>query len=195
MKKMLINASQSEEVRIALVEDQRLIDLDIEQRRNDNKKSNIYNGVISRIEHSLEACFINYGEGRDGFLPFKDIHPSFVDAQTQDEVKDKLKVGQKLIVQVAREERGNKGAALTTYVSIASTFLVLVPNNPDVEGISRRLSSEERDNLRAKLNNIGLRDNEGVIVRTAGTGCTVEELRYDLDILHYIWEQIGRAHV
>lgn len=189
---MLINASQSEEVRIALVEDTRLVDLDIEQRRNDNKKSNIYNGVISRIEYSLEACFVNYGEGRDGFLPFKDIHPSFVDAQTQDEVKEKLRVGQKLIVQVAREERGNKGAALTTYVSIASTFLVLVPNNPDVEGISRRLTSEERDNLRAKINNIGLRDNEGVIVRTAGTGCTVEELRYDLDILHYIWEQIQR---
>lgn len=190
MKKMLINATQNEEVRIALVDDSELLDLDIEQRKNDNKKSNIYNGVISRIEPSLEACFVNYGEPRDGFLPFKDIHPDYVDGASTSEIKDKLKIGQKVIVQVAREERGNKGAALTTYIALASTFLVLMPNSPDVEGISRRLSSDDRDNLRRKLEEIGADVNEGLIVRTAGVGCSAEELKYDLDILHFIWNSI-----
>lgn len=187
---MLINATQNEEVRIALVDDSELLDLDIEQRKNDNKKSNIYNGVISRIEPSLEACFVNYGEPRDGFLPFKDIHPDYVDGVSTSEIKDKLKIGQKVIVQVAREERGNKGAALTTYIALASTFLVLMPNSPDVEGISRRLSSDDRDNLRRKLEEIGADVNEGLIVRTAGVGCSAEELKYDLDILHFIWNSI-----
>ncbi|RIY32459.1 hypothetical protein CJP74_04545 [Psittacicella melopsittaci] len=189
MKKMLINATQEEEVRIALVENKNLLDLDIEQRRNDNKKSNIYIGKISRIESSLEACFVDYGEGRDGFLPFKDIHESYL-SKDGDETKDRIKVGQKLIVQVAREERGNKGAALTTYIALASTFLVLMPNSSDVDGISRRLSPYERDNLRAKLAELDVPPGQGLIVRTAGVGCSTEELRYDLKILHHIWHSI-----
>ncbi|RIY34658.1 Rne/Rng family ribonuclease [Psittacicella gerlachiana] len=189
MKKMLINATQEEEVRIALVDDKELLDLDIEQRRNDNKKSNIYIGKISRIESSLEACFVDYGEGRDGFLPFKDIHESYF-LRKGSEIKDRLEVGQKLIVQVAREERGNKGAALTTYIAIASTFLVLMPNSPEVDGISRRLSASDRDNLRAKLAELNVPEGQGLIVRTAGVGCSSEELKYDLKILHFIWDKI-----
>lgn len=186
---MLINATQQEEVRIALIDDRVLLDLDIEQRVNENKKSNIYIGKISRIESSLEACFVDYGEGRDGFLPFKDIHESYY-LNKSPEIKDRLEVGQKLIVQVAREERGNKGAALTTYIAIASTFLVLMPNSPDVDGISRRLNSGDRDNLRNKLAELDVGPNEGLIVRTAGVGCSTEELKYDLQILHFIWDRI-----
>ncbi|MFC6277373.1 Rne/Rng family ribonuclease [Psittacicella hinzii] len=190
MRKMLINATQEEEVRIALVEERELLDLDIEQRRNDNKKSNIYIGRISRIESSLEACFVDYGEGRDGFLPFKDIHESYFNNRKSNDIKDRLEVGQKLIVQVAREERGNKGAALTTYIAIASTFLVLMPNSPEVDGISRRLSSGDRDSLRSKLSELNVPEGQGLIVRTAGVGCSTEELRYDLKILHFIWDKI-----
>lgn len=194
MKRMLINATQQEEVRVALVDGQKLYDLDIESPQHANKKANIYKGIITRIEPSLEAAFVDYGVERHGFLPLKEIareyYPQGINFQDQNEVRNALKEGLEVIVQIEKEERGQKGAALTTYISLAGSYLVLMPNNPRAGGISRRIEGEERAELKQSLENIGIPNGMGVIVRTAGVGKTTEELAWDLSILTKLWEMI-----
>lgn len=194
MKRMLINATQQEEVRVALVDGQKLYDLDIESPQHANKKANIYKGIITRIEPSLEAAFVDYGVERHGFLPLKEIareyYPQGTNFQDQNEVRNALKEGLEVIVQIEKEERGQKGAALTTYISLAGSYLVLMPNNPRAGGISRRIEGEERAELKQSLENIGIPNGMGVIVRTAGVGKTTEELAWDLSILTKLWEMI-----
>jgi len=198
MKRILINATQQEELRVAMVDGQKLYDLDIETPSREQKKSNIYKAVVTRIEPSLEAAFVNYGAERHGFLPFKEIARSYLDPEAIDErnrpiVKDSLKEGQELVVQVEREERGNKGAALTTFVSLAGRYLVLMPNNPRAGGVSRRIEGDDRNEVRDALNQLDITTGMGVIVRTAGVGRSVEELQWDLDYLRALWEAIQTA--
>ncbi len=197
MKRMLFNATQPEELRVALVDGQKLYDLDIETTQRESKKSNIYKGRITRIEPSLEAAFVDYGAERHGFLPLKEISRQYFrpDADTSGRVniKDVLREGQELVVQVAKEERGNKGAALTTFISLAGRYLVLMPNNPRAGGVSRRIEGEERAEAREALNQLKIPSDMGVIIRTAGVGKTVEELQWDLDYLLNLWRAIEEA--
>ncbi|WP_449555750.1 ribonuclease E [Halopseudomonas maritima] len=192
---MLINATQPEELRVALVDGQRLYDLDIESGAREQKKANIYKGRITRVEPSLEAAFVDFGSERHGFLPLKEISREYFSKQVEGRVniKDVLKEGQEVIVQVDKEERGNKGAALTTFISLAGRYLVLMPNNPRAGGISRRIEGEERNELREALNSLNVPADMGMIVRTAGLGRSAEELQWDLDYLLQLWEAIKGA--
>ena len=200
MKRMLINATQAEELRVALVDGQKLYDFDIEIPSKEQKKSNIYKGIITRVEPSLEAAFVNYGSEKQGFLPFKEISPLYRHAQEGNEsegrrpgIKDLIREGQEIVVQIEKEERGNKGAALTTYISLAGTYLVLMPNNPKAGGISRRIEGETRSDLREVMASLEIPDNMGLIVRTAGCGKNAEELQWDLNYLMQLWEAIDRT--
>lgn len=197
MKRMLINATQLEEVRVALVDGQKLYDLDIESPQHANKKANIYKGTITRIEPSLEAAFVDYGVDRHGFLPLKEIAKEYYPAGTNfsdhAQVRSALKEGQEVIVQIEKEERGLKGAALTTFVSLAGSYLVLMPNNPRAGGISRRIEGEDRTELKAALKGLTVPEGMGVIVRTAGVGKSAEELEWDLSILTKLWGMIKQA--
>jgi ribonuclease E len=196
MKRMLVNATQEEELRVALVDGQKLFDLSIEIPSREQKKANVYKGRISRVEPSLEACFVDYGAARHGFLPLKEVSRDFFRQQPQGgrmNIRELLAEGQDLVVQVEKEERGNKGAALTTFISLAGRFLVLMPNNPRAGGVSRRIEGEDRDQMREVMNQLKIPDGMGAIVRTAGVGRTVEELQWDLDNLNTQWEQIATA--
>jgi ribonuclease E len=196
MKRMLVNATQEEELRVALVDGQKLFDLSIEIPSREQKKANVYKGRISRIEPSLEACFVDYGATRHGFLPLKEVSRDFFRQQPQGgrmNIRELLAEGQEVIVQVEKEERGNKGAALTTFVSLAGRFLVLMPNNPRAGGVSRRIEGEDRDQMREVMNQLKIPDGMGAIVRTAGVGRSAEELQWDLDNLNAQWEQISAA--
>jgi len=197
MKRMLINATQPEELRVALVDGQHLYNLDIETPAREQKKSNIYKGRITRVEPSLEAAFVDYGADRHGFLPLKEISPTlFLDKPADGqkvEIKEVLKEGQQIVVQVVKEERGNKGAALTTFISMAGRYLVLMPNNPRAGGISRRIEGDERNELRDAINALTIPDGMGLIIRTAGLGKNVEELQWDLDYLSNLWSAIEQA--
>ncbi|RUR28248.1 ribonuclease E [Vreelandella nanhaiensis] len=192
MKRMLINATQPEELRVALVDGQRLYDLDIESGAREQKKANIYRGKITRVEPSLEAAFVDFGAERHGFLPLKEIAREYFikDVSGRPSIKEVLKEGQEVIVQVDKEERGNKGAALTTFISLAGRFLVLMPNNPRAGGISRRIEGEERSQLKDAMGQLTVPDKMGLIVRTAGIGRNPEELQWDLDYLVQVWESI-----
>ncbi len=197
MKRMLINATQKEELRVALVDGQKLFDLDIESPGHESKKANIYKGRITRIEPSLEAAFVDYGAERHGFLPLKEIAREYFPAgytyQGRPSIKEVLKEGQEVIVQVEKEERGQKGAALTTFISLAGSYLVLMPNNPRAGGISRRIEGDERTQLKAALSTLELPQGMGLIVRTAGVGKSAEELEWDLNILLKHWGAIKGA--
>ncbi|PPK38397.1 ribonuclease E [Pseudomonas laurylsulfatiphila] len=195
MKRMLINATQPEELRVALVDGQRLYDLDIESGAREQKKANIYKGRITRIEPSLEAAFVDFGSERHGFLPLKEISREYFKKAPEGRVniKDVLSEGQEVIVQVEKEERGNKGAALTTFISLAGRYLVLMPNNPRAGGISRRIEGEERNELREALNGLVAPADMGLIVRTAGLGRSSEEMQWDLDYLLQLWTAIKEA--
>ena len=196
MKRMLVNATQEEELRVALVDGQKLFDLSIELPSREQKKANVYKGRISRIEPSLEACFVDYGAQRHGFLPLKEVSKEYFRQQPQGgrmNIRELLAEGQDLIVQVEKEERGTKGAALTTFVSLAGRFLVLMPNNPRAGGVSRRIEGEDRDQMREVMNQLQIPDGMGAIVRTAGVGRSAEELQWDLDNLKTQWEQISAA--
>lgn len=194
---MLINATQQEEVRVALVDGQKLYDLDIESPQHANKKANIYKGVITRIEPSLEAAFVDYGVERHGFLPLKEIareyYPEGTNFNDKASMKAAIKEGTQVIVQIEKEERGLKGAALTTYVSLAGSYLVLMPNNPRAGGISRRIEGEDRTDLKAAMKGLEIPEGMGIIVRTAGVGKTAEELAWDLSILTKLWGLIQDA--
>ena len=197
MKRMLINATQKEELRVALVDGQRLFDLDIENPGHEQKKANIYKGRITRVEQSLEAAFVDYGAERHGFLPLKEISREYFPEdyvyQGRPNIKDIVKEGQEVIVQVNKEERGNKGAALTTFVSLAGSYLVIMPNNPRAGGISRRIEGDERLELKDALGSLDVPDGVGLIVRTAGVGKSPEELQWDLKVLLHHWEAIKQA--
>ncbi len=198
MKRMLINATHAEELRVAIVDGQRLYDLDIENKSRQQKKSNIYKAKITRIEPSLEAAFVDYGAERHGFLPFKEIAREYLAESAfaqggRPNVKDGISEGKEIIVQIEKEERGNKGAALTTFISLAGRFLVLMPNNPRAGGVSRRIEGEDRANLRAAMNDVTVPQEMGTIVRTAGIGRTSEELQWDLDYQIDIWKAIRKA--
>ncbi|MCS2158649.1 ribonuclease E [Scandinavium sp. H11S7] len=197
MKRMLINATQQEELRVALVDGQRLYDLDIESPGHEQKKANIYKGKITRIEPSLEAAFVDYGAERHGFLPLKEIareyFPANYNAHGRPNIKDVLREGQEVIVQIDKEERGNKGAALTTFISLAGSYLVLMPNNPRAGGISRRIEGDDRTELKEALSSLQLPDGMGLIVRTAGVGKSAEALQWDLSFRLKHWEAIQKA--
>ena len=198
MKRILVNATQQEELRVAMVDGQRLYDLDIEVPSQEQKKANIYKAVITRVEPSLEAAFVNYGVDRHGFLPFKEISKLYFknDNNRQGErpaIKDLIEEGQQLVVQVEREERGNKGAALTTFISLAGRYLVLMPNNPRAGGVSRRIEGDDRKEVREALNDVVIPDGMGAIVRTAGVGRSGEELTWDLEYLQKVWTAIQSA--
>ena len=195
MKRMLINATQPEEIRVALVDGQWLYDLDIENRLREQKKANIYKGKITRVEPSLEAAFVDYGAERHGFLPLKEISKEYFQVKPKDvdgrlRIKDAVKEGQEVIVQIDKEERGNKGAALTTFISMAGRYLVLMPNNPRAGGISRRIDGSDREELKDALSGIEVPKGMGVIVRTAGVGRSSEELQWDLSYLEQLWAAI-----
>jgi ribonuclease E len=196
---MLVNATQEEELRVAMVDGQRLFDLDIESQSREQKKANIYKGRITRVEPSLDAAFVEYGSDRHGFLPLKEISREYFIAEppagSRLNIRDVLREGQEIVVQVEKEERGNKGAALTTYISLAGRFIVLMPNNPGAGGVSRRMSGDDRDEMRETLNEIGVPEEMGIIVRTAGVGRSAEELKWDMDYLLGIWEAIKKAVV
>ena len=199
MKRMLVNATQEEELRVALVDGQRIYDLDIEIPSRETKKANVYKGRITRVEPSLEAAFIDYGADRHGFLPLKEVSKAFFkDKQPGQEggsrgIRDLIEEGQEIIVQVEKEERGNKGAALTTFISLAGRFLVLMPNNPRAGGVSRRVEGDDRDALREAMDSLQIPDGMGAIVRTAGVGRSPEELQWDLNNLVDIWNAIQQA--
>ena len=193
---MLFNATHPEETRVGIVDGQKLIDIDIETAGREARKSNIYKGVVTRIEPSLEACFVDYGEERHGFLPFKEISRSYfaegVDVRMAT-IKEAIREGQELIVQVEKEERGNKGAALTTFISLAGRYLVLMPNNPRAGGVSRRIEGEERQELREAMDKLDIPGGMSTIARTAGIGRTTEELQWDLNYLLKLWNAIVDA--
>jgi ribonuclease E len=195
MKRMLVNATQEEELRVALVDGQKLFDLSIDLPSREQKKANVYKARISRIEPSLEACFVDYGAQRHGFLPLKEVSKEFFrqPAGGRMNIRELLSEGQEVIVQVEKEERGTKGAALTTFISLAGRFLVLMPNNPRAGGVSRRIEGEDRDQMREVMSQLQIPDGMGAIVRTAGVGRSVEELQWDLDNLKTQWEQIEAA--
>ena len=209
MKRMLFNATQAEELRVAIVDGQKLIDLDIESASKEQRKSNIYKGVITRVEPSLEACFVDYGTERHGFLPFKEVSRQYLkaaagrraadgnadegDGDGRARIQDQLREGQELIVQVDKDERGTKGAALTTYISLAGRYLVLMPNNPRGGGVSRRVEGEERNELREAVSALDVPSGMSVIARTAGIGRTSEELQWDMNYLMQLWRAIEDA--
>ncbi len=198
MKRMLINATQPEELRVAIADGQQLFDLDIEVPSQEQKKSNVYKGKITRVEPSLEACFVDFGSSRHGFLPLKEICESayFKGASKKGgkiAIRDVVREGQEIIVQVEKEERGNKGAALTTFISLAGRYLVLMPTNPTAGGVSRRIIGNDRDHLREQLQKVTTPDNVGIIIRTAGVGRDAEELQWDLDYLLQLWTAIEQA--
>ena len=196
MKRMLFNATQQEELRVAIVDGQKLIDIDIEAAGREQRKGNIYKGVITRIEPSLEACFVNYGEERHGFLPFKEVARSYfkegIDVRNAS-IKDALREGQEIIVQVEKEERGQKGAALTSFISLAGRYLVLMPNNPRGGGVSRRIEGEDRQELREAMAQLEVPDGMSIIARTAGIGRDATELQWDLSYLMQLWKAIDEA--
>ncbi len=196
MKRMLINATQREELRVAIVDGQNLFDLDIEVPSREQKKSNIYKGRVTRVEPSLEACFVEYGADRHGFLPLKEIGREYFTPGLDPHkagIRELLKEGQEVVVQVEKEERGNKGAALTTFISLAGRYLVLMPNNPKAGGVSRRIEGDDRQNLKDTMDELKLPDDMGMIIRTAGLGRDAEELQWDLDYLLKVWESISEA--
>lgn len=194
MKRMLFNATHAEELRVAIVDGQRLVDLDIEVAGREQRKSNIYKGVVTRVEPSLEACFVNYAEDRHGFLPFKEIAREYLGADgSRSRIQDIIKEGTELLVQVEKEERGNKGAALTTYVSLAGRYMVLMPNNPRGGGVSRRVEGEERQELKEALEQLEVPAGMSVIARTAGIGRDVAELQWDLNYLLQLWKAVDDA--
>ena len=198
MKRMLINATQPEELRVALVDGQKLFDLDIEVPSRGQKKSNVYKGKITRIEPSLEAAFVDYGADRHGFLPMKEVARTYFregagEGGGRISIKEALREGQEIIVQVEKEERGNKGAALTTFISLAGRYLVLMPNNPRAGGVSRRIEGEDRSVVRDAMAQLEYPDTMGLIVRTAGVGRQSEELQWDLDYLLQLWDSIAKA--
>lgn len=197
MKRMLFNATQPEELRVALVDGQRLYDLDIESSTREQKKSNIYKGRITRIEPSLEAAFVDYGAERHGFLPLKEISRIYfkpgVEVTGRVSIQEVIKEGQEVIIQIDKEERGNKGAALTTFISLAGRYLVLMPNNPRAGGVSRRIEGEDRSEIRDAMSQLDIPTDMGVIVRTAGVGKSAEELQWDLDYLVQVWSAIEDA--
>ena len=196
MKRMLFNATQAEELRVAIVDGQKLIDLDIESAAKEQRKSNIYKGVITRIEPSLEACFVDYGADRHGFLPFKEVSRAYFQPGVEAgkaKISEALKEGQELIVQVDKDERGNKGAALTTYVSLAGRYLVLMPNNPRGGGVSRRVDGDERAELREVMDQLEVPNGMSLIARTAAIGRQAEELQWDLNYLLQLWTAIEGA--
>jgi ribonuclease E len=196
---MLVNATQREELRVAMVDGQKLYDLDIEVPSREQRKSNIYKGRITRIEPSLEACFVDYGVQRHGFLPLKEISSEYFVHQPENgervQIRDVLREGQEIVVQVDKEERGTKGAALTTYISLAGRFIVLMPNNAGAGGVSRRIQGEDRDIVRQSLEELAPPDGMGCIVRTAGVGRSAEELKWDMDYLLRVWEAIKQVVV
>jgi ribonuclease E len=203
MKRMLINATQPEEVRVALVDGQKLYDLDIENREREQKKASIYKARITRVEPSLEAAFVDFGSERHGFLPLKEIARQYFKPSARDKgpgdnggrlmIQDAISEGQEMLVQVDKEERGTKGAALTTFISLAGRYLVLMPNNPRAGGISRRIEGDDREELREAMSQLEIPQGMGVIVRTAGVGRSAEELQWDLDYLLQLWEAIQKA--
>jgi ribonuclease E len=197
MKRMLFNATQSEELRVAIVEGQKLIDLDIESATKEQRKSNIYKGTITRVEQSLEACFVDYGNERNGFLPFKEIARNVINNgdgdMSRNKIADGLRVGQEVLIQVEKDERGNKGAALTSFISLAGRYLVLMPNNPRGGGVSRRIEGEDRNELRDTLAQLQVPNGMSIIARTAGIGRSVEELQWDLSYLLQLWAAIDDA--
>ena len=196
MKRMLINATQAEELRVATVDGQNLYDIDIEQPSKENKKSNIYKGRITRLEPSLEAAFVEYGGDRHGFLPLKEISRDYFQAgvdANKASLKELLREGQEVVVQVDKEERGNKGAALTTFISLAGRYMVLMPNSPTAGGVSRRIEGDDRAELKKAMDSLAIPDEMGVIIRTAGVGRDAEELQWDLDYLLSIWRAIAEA--
>src|SRR5580765_4768820 len=207
MKRMLFNATQAEELRVAIVDGQKLVDLDIESAAKEQRKSNIYKAVVTRVEPSLEACFVDYGTERHGFLPIKEISRQYMkgrgrsdnggdednDGGGRSRVQDQLREGMELIVQVDKDERGNKGAALTTYISLAGRYLVLMPNNPRGGGVSRRVEGEERNELRDAIDGLDIPPGMSVIARTAGIGRGTEELQWDLNYLMQLWRAIEDA--
>ena len=198
MNRMLINATQREELRVALVDGQRLYDLDIESPGREQRKSNIYKGRITRIEPSLEAAFVDYGADRQGFLPFKEVAREYFSESAQEKggratIAEALREGQELVVEIEKEERGNKGAALTTFVSLAGRYLVLMPNNPRAGGVSRRVEGKDRTEMREALSGLEVPAGMGLIVRTAGVGRQVEELQWDLNYLLHLWDAISRS--
>ncbi len=198
MKRMLINATQREELRVAIVDGQALYDLDLEIPSREQKKSNIYKARITRVEPSLEACFVEYGAERHGFLPLKEISREYFTPGVDHNkagIRELLKEGQQLLVQVEKEERGNKGAALTTYISLAGRYMVLMPNSPNAGGVSRRIEGEDRQALKEALQHINVPEEMGLIVRTAGVGRDAEELQWDLDYLLTLWKAISEAAV
>jgi len=196
MKRMLINATQAEELRVAIVDGQSLYDIDIEQPSREQKKSNIYKGRITRLEPSLEAAFVEYGAERHGFLPLKEISRDYFQAggdHRSGNIKELLREGQEVVVQVDKEERGNKGAALTTFISLAGRYMVLMPNSPTAGGVSRRIEGDDRAELKKAMDALAIPDEMGVIIRTAGVGRDAEELQWDLDYLLSIWRAIAEA--
>ncbi len=196
MKRMLINATQAEELRVAIVDGQSLYDIDIEQSAKEQRKSNIYKGRITRLEPSLEAAFVEYGVDRHGFLPLKEIAREYFQPGTNPDkntLKECLREGQEIVVQVDKEERGNKGAALTTFISLAGRYMVLMPNSPNTGGVSRRIEGEDRQALKEALDQITIPDDMGVIIRTAGVGRDAEELQWDLNYLLQVWRAICEA--
>jgi len=196
MKRMLINATQKEELRVAIVDGQSLYDIDIEQSSREQKKSNIYKGRITRLEPSLEAAFVEYGGERHGFLPLKEVSPDYfvqgVDANKAS-IKELLREGQEVVVQVDKEERGNKGAALTTFISLAGRYMVLMPNSPTAGGVSRRIEGDDRQALKEAMDQLTIPADMGIIIRTAGVGREAEELQWDLDYLLHVWRAITDA--
>src|SRR5579885_1297957 len=197
MKRMLVNAVQQEELRVALVDGQKLFDLSIELPSREQKKANVYKGRISRVEPSLEACFVDYGAQRHGFLPLKEVSKEYFRTAPHGRmnIRELLTEGQEFLVQVEKEERGNKGAALTTFISLAGRYMVLMPNNPRAGGVSRRIEGEDRQALKEALDHLQVPDEMGLIVRTAGVGRDAEELQWDLDYLLQLWKAISEAAV
>ena len=195
MKRMLINATQPEELRVALVDGQSIYDFDIEQSGQERKKSNIYKARVSRIEQSLGAAFIDFGSERHGFLPVKELAPSFLKTkQGKDSINDCLTQGQEIIIQVEKEERGTKGAALSTFISLPGHYLVLIPNNPEAGGISKSIEGKSRDEMREKIRKLEVPNGMGIILRTAGEGVSYDELKWDLDYLLNLWDAIQEAN-
>ena len=198
MKRILINAVQKEEIRVAMVDGQQLYDLDVEIPSQEQKKANVYKGKITRIEPSLEAAFVDYGAERHGFLPFKEVSRNYfseeaLKTQGRPDIKTAIQEGQEVVVQVEKEERGNKGAALTTFISLAGRFLVLMPNNPRAGGVSRRIEGEDRNIIRESLAQLDIPSGMGLIVRTAGVGRSVDELQWDLEYLLQLWRAFEQA--
>ncbi len=195
MKRMLINATQPEELRVALVDGQSIYDLDIEQVGQERKRSNIYKGRVSRAEQSLGAAFVDFGSEKHGFLPVKELAPQYQKNKNgRNTINESLSQGQEIIVQVEKEERGTKGAALSTYISLPGHYLVLMPNSPEAGGISKSIEGESRDDMRKKMRSLEIPDGMGLILRTAGDGVSLEELKWDLEYLLNLWDAIQEAN-